>query len=189
MNRWRWALLIVTIILLSILAFFLRDVVYQMVVLPLAYLWWLLGFYYSLVPQLLSWTLLLVGVFVIVLSNLIPGTRPNHRKTLKRRAAQGQVEALAIGLERVNKGNYFKWQIANRLGRIARGLNEISGGQAQLEVRNESVKKYLEAGLNTSFVDYPRPSNPLQHPAPSILDMNPEKAVDYLESLMENHRD
>ncbi len=188
MSGRRWALLIGAILLLSLLALFLRDVIYQTVILPLAYLWWLLGFYYSLIPQLLLWTLLLAGVFVIVLSNLIPATRTDRRRGLKRRVTHGPVEALALSLERVDKGNYFKWQIANRLGRIARGLSEISGKQGLLESRGESVEKYLEAGLNTSFVDYPRPANPFQPPTPTILDLDPEKAVDYLESLMENHR-
>ena len=120
MNRSRWFLLVIAIIFSTVPAFFLRDAIYQMVVLPLAYLGWLLGFYYSLIPQLFLWTLLLIGLFAIILSNFTPAARPGRRKELKRKTPQGQVETMAMWLVRSNKGNYFKWQIANRLGRIGR---------------------------------------------------------------------
>ena len=186
MNRRRLLLMIAMLVAVAVIAFFMRDVIYETIVLPLAYLWWLFKFYYFLLPQLLLWILLLVGLFVIILSNFVPTSRTGRRGESKRRITRGQVEEMARLLARAHKGNYFKWQIANRLGRIARGFREMSDGQSRIDVRNEAVEKYLEAGVITSFVDYPRPANPFQHPAPTILDSNPKDAVDYLESQLES---
>lgn len=189
MNRMRWSLLIGSVSFLAVLAFFLRDVIYQTVVIPLAYLWWLFQFYYSLVPQLVLWILLLIGVFVVAMSNFVPVVRPGRRDKSENSLPRGQVETLAKLLVRVRKGNYYKWQVAHRLGRIAVRLDEMSAGSSQLGVRSGAIEKYLEAGVTTTFVDYPRPSNPFQHPAQTVLDLNPEEVVDYLESQWENHRD
>jgi hypothetical protein len=52
---------------------------------------------------------------------------------------------------------------------------------------NEAVERYLEAGLNTSFVDYPSPKR-FQHSAPTPLDLDPQEAIAYLESQMELSR-
>ncbi len=184
MYRRRWLGLAGMTLFLAVLAFFLRDVIYQTVIVPLAYLWWVFRFYYSLVPQLLLWILLLTGVFVIALSNFVPVERPGRRNESNRRFAHGQVEMLAVLLARVRKGNYYKWQAANRLGAIARRLGEMSGETRRPGIRDEAVEKYLDAGLNTSFVDYPRPANPFQRPVPTALDLDPKAAVDYLESQL-----
>lgn len=188
MNRRRLLLMIAMLVVAAVLASFMRDVIYQTVVLPLAYLWWLFKFYYFFLPQLLLWILLLVGLFVIILSNFVPTPRTGRRNESKHRITRGQVEEMARLLARAHKGNYFKWQIANRLGRIARGFSEMPDGQSRIDVRNEAVEKYLEAGVATSFVDYPRPAHLFQHPAPTILDSNPKDAVDYLESQLESER-
>ena len=45
-----------------ILAFFLRDVVERVVIMPLTYLWWILGVYYSILPQFVLWLLLMAQV-------------------------------------------------------------------------------------------------------------------------------
>ncbi len=189
MIKLRGSLLIGALSLSLIMAFLLRDVVYRIVVVPLAYLWFVIKFYYSVIPQLLLWVVLLIGVFMALLSSLAPPAPSIRRGNRKRERYSWPIGSLAIWLIKSRNGNYFKWQVAHRLGRIARGLNELSAAQRRFEVRNEAVEKYLDAGLNTSFMDYPRPSNPLRRPAPTVLDLDPKEAVDYLEALMENHRD
>jgi energy-coupling factor transporter transmembrane protein EcfT len=182
-------LMLVGIIIISlVLAFFLRDVVYATIILPLAYMLWLGKYYYSAIPQLLLWALLLIVIFLTVIWNFLPETRSNQRKQLKRRAAEGQVEALAAWIRKSRKGNYFKWQLANRLGRIARRLAELSGEHTRFVSGNEAVDNYLDAGMNYSFVDFPGPKNRFHRTAPTPLDLDPEKAVDHLESQMELRR-
>jgi hypothetical protein len=188
MTRSRWIVAGCAAALSGILAFFLRDVVYGLIIVPLAYLIWVAGLIYSIIPQFLLWILLLIGLAVLVLYNFAPGGRVSRSRQQKPKRAQGQVETLAVWFARTNKGNYFKWQIANRLGLIARGLRGTSEWQGRYLSSNAEVEKYLDAGLNTSFVDYPRPKKRYQQSAPTVLDLEPKDAVSYLESQMEMMR-
>jgi len=171
------------VILLLIMAFFLRNAIYQTVIIPLAYLLWLGRFYYSAVPQIILWGSLLVILLMIVLSNLIPDAPSTPTEEPQHKLAKGQVETLAGWLVKADKGTYFKWQIANRLGHIGLGLRETSERRGRFQSANEAVEKYLEAGVNTSFVDYPN-----QKSVPTPLDVNPKEVVDYLESQLEMSR-
>jgi len=171
------------IIVLLVTAFLLRDAVYQAVIVPLAYVVWLARVFYTAVPQIALWGILLVAMFMIVLSNLIPEIRSKPKEQPKYRPAKGQVESLAGWMVKANKGTYFKWQIANRLGHIGLGLKETSERRGRPTLGNEAVEKYLEAGVNTSFVDYPN-----QKSVSTPLDVDPGDVVDYLETLMEISR-
>jgi energy-coupling factor transporter transmembrane protein EcfT len=175
-----------------VLAFFLRDAVYASVIVPFAYLLWLGKYYYSAIPQLFLWAIFLSILFVTVLWNFLPAARVSQRKPVKRRSAEGEVEALAAWIRKSSKGNYFKWQLANRLGKIAHRLAETSGQEAgratNMGPSNDGVEKYLDAGINYSFVDFPGPKNRFHHPPPTILDLDPKEAVEYLESQLELRR-
>src|SRR5581483_6360841 len=187
MTRARWLLLFVIVGISTVLAFFLHDAIYSAVVVPIAYVFWVLWIYYSAVPQLVLWIALLLILFITITSNFIPEGRGSKRALLKREPSQGEVETLATWFFKARRGNYFKWQIANRLGKINRELSQSFGQRGRPEVQNEAVEKYFDAGLNKSFVDFPLAKNQIR-PAPTPLDLNPKDAVDYLESQMENHR-
>jgi len=171
-------------IFLLIAAYFLRDAIYQTVIIPLAYLLWLARFYYLAVPQIILWGLLLVILLMIVLSNLIPVVPSKSTEEPKLKPAKGEVETLAGWMVKADKGTYFKWQIANRLGRIELGLREAFERRGRFQSAKDAVEKYLEAGVNTSFVDYPNRKS-----APTPLDVNPKEVVDYLETQLEMSRD
>lgn len=187
MTRFRYLLILIALIASIILAFFLRDVIYHLVVVPLAYLFWLARFYYSSVPQLLLWTALLFILILTSLPNFVPEWHSSRRREEKRRRVQGGIETLAGWMVRARRGTYFKWQIANRLGRLARGLDGAAEPRAGSRSRGEAVERYFDAGLNTSFVDYPRPRR-FQRPVPTPLDLDPQEAIIYLESQMEQSR-
>jgi hypothetical protein len=197
MTRFRYFLIGVALVASIILAFFLRDVIYHLVIVPLAYLYWLARFYYTAVPQVLLWTVLLFILILTSLPNFVPEWRSSRRREEKRKRMRGQIEALAEWMVRGRRGTYFKWQIANRLGRIARGWGNMSEQRGDLMLfaparegegsGNEAVERYLEAGLNTSFADYPRPKR-FQHSVPTPLDLDPQEAIAYLESQMELSR-
>ncbi len=186
MSRLRWLLLLGMGMLSALLAYFLRDVAYAVVIVPLAYVFFVAKYYYAAIPQLVLWSVLLALLFLAVLWNLIPDVQPVRRKDTERQRPEGQVEALALWIAKSRKGNYFKWQLANRLGRIARRLAEGSGGATSLPSGGEAVDKYLDAGLNYSFVDFPSAHSRFERPPRTPLDLDPKAAADYLESQMEN---
>ena len=187
--------LVGALVLSAVLAFVLRKFIYEMVIIPLAYLWWVIGLYYRLVPQVFVWIVL---IFVI----LFTGVRallmeiPVQRQTKpNRKSSAGPIETLSALVQKQNRGIYYKWLIANRLGKVAREILDQREGQrlAQRFTRlagrdwnppNE-VGAYLESGLNGSFADYP-PSRWLRA-QPTPLDEQPGAVVDYLESEMEIH--
>ena len=57
-RRWLTVLLLVVIFIAS---FLLRDSIQHIIILPLAYLWWLLKLYYRAVPQVIVWALLVIA--------------------------------------------------------------------------------------------------------------------------------
>ncbi|HEX8992631.1 MAG TPA: hypothetical protein VF784_13215 [Anaerolineales bacterium] len=172
-----------------LLAFFLREAVYQLIVVPLAYVIWIVQFYYSAIPQWVLWASLLALLFLAVLWSLVPEAGPAARRAALHIPPEGQVEALADWIRKGRRGNYFKWRLANRLGRIARGLDESAGLGGRFPSADEAVERYLDAGLNYSFVDFPRPRNRFRAAPKTPLDVDPNQVADYLESQMEKTSD
>ncbi|HTP00490.1 MAG TPA: hypothetical protein VMJ64_03890 [Anaerolineales bacterium] len=189
MTRPRWPVLLVLVVGSLLLAYLLRDLIFQLIVVPLAYLLWLLQIYYSLIPQWLLWTFLVVGLLLVVLWNLLPEITPSRPRDTKRPQPKGEVEALAAWISNSRRGNYFKWQLANRFGRIARGLDAASGPVGRQLSSEEAVEKYLDAGMNYSFVDFLVPGSRFMRPPRTALDTDIRRVADYLESQMENSSD
>jgi hypothetical protein len=175
-----------------VLAFALQDVVRLALVLPLAYLWWALGVVYGAVPQVVLWVGLIVLVVFLLLSSLTPRgmSAPLEKKEVRTR--KGNVEDLALALEKTRKGTYNKWKVANRLGRLARDLLIQRGDRVSTKVigpltgrdwqPSEPVRAYLDVGLNGSFADYPNPRWPFGRPQPTPLDLDAGEAVEFLEA-------
>ncbi len=183
MSRIRWPLVIGIVVVSAVLGYVLRDIVYQLVVVPVAYVLWILYFYYTAIPQLAIWTVLLAVLLLAVVWILLPDAPVRGRKEIIRPEPQGEVEALTVWMMKARRGNYFKWQLANRMGRIVRQVGELSGGRQPSG--DEAVENYLDAGMNYSFVDFPTPRGYLTRPTPTPLDADPKRVVDYVESLME----
>ncbi len=182
----------------SLLAFILQDVVRQVVILPLAYAWWLLGLYYRSFPQLILWVMVVVFVLFILLGNLTAEGTGKPREEPKPKSAPGAIENLALAIEKSRRGIYARWQVAHRLGKLARNLLIQRGdcantqGMSPLTGRDwqpsKPVQNYLDVGLNGSFADYPQPRWPFQRPKPTPLDLDVNEAVEFLESQMERNR-
>jgi hypothetical protein len=182
-----------------ILAFLLRDVVEQLVIVPLVYFWWLMNLYYSTFPQILLWVILVVVVLFSAVASLMPGVRYETASRTAPKPEQGQIETLVKWLNKSQRGGiYYKWLIANRLGKNAREILAQRDGLAvskkfgRLDGRGwnppQKIRNYLEAGLNGSFADFPRPLWFWQSPKPTPLDMDPKQIVEYLENEMETPR-
>lgn len=186
------------------LAFMLRDVVEQLIVRPLAYLLWWLGLAYRYIPQLLIWSVLVLFLIYLSLGRLVDQLGPPRKKReVEARRFNGNVLELARQIERRQGGIYFKWQISRMLGLIALDLQELRthNRSRKLEPGGSNmppqVRKTLEAGLNTSFADYPlrrrwslaallrgEKTQPAEV-TPFDGDLGP--VIDYFEAEMENY--
>ena len=183
------------LLLALVLAFSLQDVIESTFVVPLAYLWWALGVFYSTLPQVVLWGGLVILALVLLLKSLISPKKRESFVKRKTRTRQGNVEVLAASLEKTRDGIYNKWKVANCLGRLARDLLIQRGDRENTKViaplvgrdwrPSEPVSDYLNVGLNGSFADYPSPRWPFSRPQPTPLDIDVEEVVEFLESQIQ----
>ena len=167
------------------LAYLVRDLAREVLIIPLAYLAWQAGVLYAAVPQLVMWAVAVLVLCIIVIWQLIPDLRRSDTRGPARTATPGQVETLALWIHRAETSNYFKWQLANRLGRLADRLETLRGRRAPQRPPQAPVAEYLAAGVDHSFVDFPMRRNRFQRRLPTPLDLAPLDAIEYIESQME----
>ena len=190
MNRRLLVVVGLVVLAAALLAYLFAGTVRDLFILPLAYdLWQLLQFYRA-VPQQLFWAALVVISLFLLLPALLNFSLKG-REGEKQPDRRGQVESLAQGLEHRGRGIYFKWQLANMLGELAQRI--LAQQERLLPGRKlygrdwqppPDVEKYLDAGLNSTFADYPVPGRFGRRP-PTPLDLDPESVVSYLESQWE----
>jgi hypothetical protein len=195
MKRRETMLISAGLVIVVILAFFLQDVIRQAVITPLAYLWWVLKLLIGALPQFVLWIFLLAVLILIVIASLLNWISIGKIHEKPSRSAQGSVEILAGWVSNSRKGNYYKWMIANRLGKLAREMSgRMEEGRypahpedldAPGQLPPEAVQRYLKAGLDESFVDYPLPPLPFLQRKTTPFDLNVDEAVKFLESQME----
>jgi len=195
MKRVQILVLMGALIVALVLAFAMQDVIRDSVILPLAYLWWVLGIYYHAFPQIILWISLVVIVLLMLFGSLGGDVVRKQQGEEKTKPVQGPVEGLAHSLEKARGGIYIKWQIAHRLGKLARDMLVQRGDRTSNKViapltgrdwhPSEPVGEYLDVGLNGSFADYPNPPWPFGRPKRTPLDLDVNEAVEFLEAQME----
>ena len=192
----RWLVIIGIIVISAILAIPMRGTIYTVIVLPIAYLGWALGILYRILPQALLWWLVIAIIFFILLLSMVQNLNFTRKEKSKLRPRQGQVEDLSIWISRANNGVYFKWLIANRLGKLAYQilLHRESGRPRSVFAPllgedwkpSSDLQKYLETGLHGSFSDFPNQRPRLAALQKTPLDYEIKEAVEFLESKVES---
>jgi hypothetical protein len=179
-----------------VLAFPLRNAVYAMIIVPFAYVFWLLGLVYRSINQSLWWGLASLIVIFILLLGLWPQPRPKKTHAVEHKKAAGQVETLSLAMKKAERGIYFKWLIANRVGRIAfqilarretgkeRSFFDPLAGPSWEP--NPNIQAYLETGLHGSFADYPQKSRFFTRPISTPMDHDVSEVIEYLEMQIED---
>lgn len=194
----RWLLLIGVAIVAGLLAFPLRETIYETVVIPVAFIGWELGLFYRSLSQAIWWWLIIGLVLLMLAFSLVPQIKTRRRDEPKSKPRHGPVEDLAIWLGRAQSGVYFKWLVANRLGKLAYQilLHRESGRVRSVFAPllgtdwepSKELQTYLETGLHGSFSDFPNSKRPFAAPQQTPLDYEVDEAVKFLESQVENGR-
>jgi hypothetical protein len=167
-----------------------------MVVIPAAFIVWRLNLFYRSLPQGVWWWLIIFIVLFMLAFSLVPRATFRGRMEPKPKVYLGQVEALAIWMRKAEGGVYFKWLIANRLGKLAYQilLHRESGRPRSVfapllgtdwEPAKE-LQTYLEAGLHGSFADFPDGKRRVGGSKQTPLDLDILEAVEFLESHVES---
>ena len=198
MNRLPRLLIMIGVLSIAgLLAFPLRETMYEIVVIPVAFILWNLELLYRSFSQGTWWWVIAFLVLFMLVFSLTPQPRLRRREEQRAKPAQGQVEGLAIWMHKAQKGIYFKWLVANRLGKLAYQmlLHRESGRPrtvftpllgAEWEPRKE-LQEYLETGLHGSFAEFPTTGRFSAHP-PTPLDLHIGEAIEFLESQIESNR-
>lgn len=194
----RLLLVLGLLIIAGLLALLLRDIVYEVIILPMAFIGWQLGLWYRSLAQSIWWLLIVVLVLFILGSSLLPQEETAQRKQTVSKPKRGQVEQLSVEIGRVQGGIYFKWLVANRLGKLAYQilLHRESGRTRSVFAPlvgtdwepSKDLQTYLETGLHGSFADFPNSNRPFAAPQQTPLDYKVDDAVKFLESQVENGR-
>jgi hypothetical protein len=185
------------LVIVALLAFPLRGMVYQVIVIPLAYVGWLLKLFYLSLSQGVWWLLVVFIVLLVIGRSLMPELRPGGKSIVYARAERGSVEALATALARKERGIYFKWLVANRLGKLAYQIVLQSEHGKPRSVFSPlispgwdappEIQEYLEKGLRGSFAEYPASRrNNFAAPVKTPLDQDVRKVIEFLESKQGN---
>jgi len=180
----------------ALLAFPLRTILYETVVVPVAYVLWVLGLIYHSVHQSIWWIVILVVVLMVLSRSLLPGFKPVTEILIRTKPVTGQVEELAAWMKRSQRGTYFKWLIANRLGKIAHQiLSQRETGKQRSFFDplagadwnpDQNIKSYLESGLHKSFADFSQPNKFFPRPVLTPLDHDVNEVVEFLEVQVKN---
>ena len=197
MTRTRRLLILIGVVLIaSVLAFPMRGMIYETIVVPAAFIGWSLNLVYRSYSQGIWWLVIVFIVFVMIVFSLVPRSVSSGRAEEKRKPRQGQVESFATNLRRAEQGIYFKWVVANRLGKLAYNIlmHRESGKPRSVFAPllgadwepSQELQSYLETGLHGSFADFPNVGRFSGMPQKTPLDMDVLEAVEFLESHVEN---
>jgi hypothetical protein len=188
----RWLIMAGVLVIAALLAFPLRATIYETVVIPLAFVAWQVGLLYRSLSQVIWWWLIIAIVLFLLAFSLLPQFKPPRKDETRSKPRHGQVEELAIWLGRAKSGVYFKWLIANRLGKLAYQIlvhreagrpRSVFAPLVGLDWKpSRELQKYLETGLHGSFSDFPTPRRALAAPPKTPLDYEVSQAVEFLES-------
>jgi hypothetical protein len=184
------------LVIAALLAFPLRETVYQMIVVPLAYLGWLLKLFYLSISQGVWWLVVAVVALFAIGRSLLPEINLGRKLVIYKKAERGSVETLSAALAKRDRGIYFKWLVANRLGKLAyQFLTQREHGKprsvfAPLTAAGwdspPEIQEYLEKGLRGSFAEFPSTRwNTLATPAKTPLDQDVRQVIEFLESQSE----
>ncbi len=197
MNRRGIFALVGVFLVSALLAFPARGFVNQLVLVPISYLLWLLKLFYLSVDQALWWIGVVLVVLLILGTSLLPEFKQKRNLIEYKRQERGNVESLARAIQKSDRGIYFKWLVANRLGKLAHQMltqrepgkprSVFSPLQADGWNPTGEIQNYLEKGLHGTFADFPNTNwNYFLPPQKTQLDHDVNEVVEFLESKMEN---
>lgn len=194
--KYKWFWITAVGVLMVLLAYVLRDVVNERIVIPLSYLWWRIELYYHAIEEE-TWLVLAVAVISIIAYAGIAGDESSSGEAVEnsKLPVQGPVEELTTWLARSQTRSYYRWLVANRLARLARLYIQQRGGSGSLDGSlegsgwepPEEIKTYLKFGMKrspTGLRSFPSSWTRLNTDRSHFI-----KVVEYLESELGEHVD
>ncbi len=117
-------LLALSVPLVILFMFVLRDLATRLIVLPILYILWVLDFLLASIPQVFFWFLMLFVVLRIAWRSLRRPSKTLHESQSLSSSAppQGRVGLWRRRLDLASKGNYSQWGLARHAANLAANL-------------------------------------------------------------------
>lgn len=173
------------VILLAAVLLFYRNEIAGWIAYSFSYLVWSLNVFGLIIPPQGVWIALLILIVYIAVGSFYGKSQREEKSRTKAEPVTGAVEAMAEWIEERGRGVYFKWRIARLLGRVRDSQNKNTSGR--MIPPSQEVEAYLDAGVNSSYMDFPTPGI-FKKTEPTVLDIELEPVLDYLEDQMEIQR-
>ncbi|MFQ5408298.1 MAG: hypothetical protein ACE5FI_07760 [Anaerolineales bacterium] len=196
--RRAWLVAGLVFVLLA-LAWLLRGVVSVVLLAPIVYISWLAGVVYGSMPQPVLWAVFVLIAIVLATRDLLRPFRVGYDPEPVTPVRRGRVEAWAWLLYLAGSGVYSRWRLARDLAEQAAAQYAFQHGADVADVRQQlargqidmppALSAYFVAGLNATapvrrrLALFRRGLRVPVHP----LDLDPEVAIAYLESLWEGY--
>jgi hypothetical protein len=180
-NMKRW-FSIASVILTALVLLMYRNQIAGYLVFSFSYLSWSLNLFGRIIPPQGVWIALVILIVYIAVGSFYGKRSKEEKSQIDEAQVVGPVEAMAAWIEEKDRGVYFKWRIAYLLGRVHQTHDKNTSGRGQTPPPD--IEAYLDAGLKASYMDFPTPSIFKKY-EPTVLDIDLEPVLDYLEEQME----
>jgi hypothetical protein len=184
---WKSILFTALFIVIAITFISFRKMVVGTIVRVAAYIVWSVNTTGQVIPQQILWIFLLLLIMYIAVGSFYGKRSEGGSARINASPLVGPVEMRTKWIEEGYRGTYFKWQIANLLGKVHQSIQESASrgtsGPMPPKVPPQ-VQAYLDAGVNTTYADYSSPGL-FQKTEPTPLDIPLEQVVAYLEEQLE----
>lgn len=193
-----WLYLSLVLLAAVLMAPIFKNILYFLIIEPVAYYYWGVKRSLAAIPQILYWLFLIAGLGIIFIFFILKTLILNQQESEPPQKTIGIVQSLSESIAWSNRSVYFSWLIANRLASLAFKIltptsaheqnNKIS--VSDLSKMNwsppEDIKKYIHAGLDPSFMNARRNRlfHSKKHREPQ-LNINLQMVLDYLETHLE----
>ena len=190
----RLAVLIILFSLAALLTPSGFQIIYIIIIEPIAYYWWRIKLVFKVVPQAAYWITSLISLGILFSLFLWREFLLQKKEKEREIHHKGPVQALAEYLSKSERSNYFKWLIANRLAKLTllsikqRGLDldQKEGDFSSLNhLTTPEIRNYLESGYKCSFLEYRRRRKWFYRQKTTPFDLYLPRVIDFNESQLE----
>jgi hypothetical protein len=184
----------ILLVISLLLAPYAQVIIQTLIIEPIAYYWWGVRRMIEVIPQAAFWFFIIGSLGMIVIFNLLRSLALTSKPKGNTLPQAGPIQSLAEAISQSQKSNYFKWMIANRLANLTfillnRHNGDNNGGSRNFSQENWNppmkTEEYLVAGMNSSFMDYPRKGRFSKKLEKTPFDTDLEQVIAYIESQME----
>jgi hypothetical protein len=193
--------LLVILALAGLLTLVIGDWLRQVIVIPLLYVVWIGRLIFESISQLVIWVLFLLILLPLALKSLFKEKPPAAAVQPPEMLPSKRIGDWLYLLRQAHKDIYYRWQLAQQVQkltvsalaqaeRISPRLARQRLAEGDLDMPPE-LQAYLQAGV-ISFAHVVTPKarlRPWQQSKPSPLDLDPARAIKFLEDNFDDYPD